>query len=513
MSKILGIDCGTTNSCMAVWEKGEVIIIPNAEGTRITPSVVAFSKTGEILIGESAKRQAVTNPKNTIFSVKRLLGREFSEIKENIEEFTYDVAAGKNNDINIIIDNKNHTPQQIAASILKKLKNDAELYLGEKVKQAVITVPAYFTDNQRQATRDAGKIADLDVVAIINEPSSAALAYGLDKEKDGILAVYDFGGGTFDISILKIFKNEFEVLATRGDTHLGGIDLDGAVIDYLTMEFDKKYNVDLKSDPQALQRLTDASEKAKCELSSTRTTEINLPFISATDSGPLHMIEKITRRNLEDLTANIIERTESPLANTLADAQLEPQDINEVLLVGGVTRMPKIVREVKNKFRNKVLQSINPDEVVAFGAAIRGASLSGQIDDMVFLDVIPMSLGIETSGGVCAKLIDRNTTIPTRIGEIFTTEQDNQKTVTINVLQGESGLVNENKSIGHFTLTGLEPAAKGTPHIDVVFDIDTNGILNVSAVDLKTGKSKDIQIASCSNLTDKEINKMKKSIE
>ena len=513
MAKILGIDLGTTNSCMAVWEKGAVIIIPNAEGLRVTPSVVAFSKSGETLIGETAKRQAVTNPKNTIFSIKRLMGREFSSIKNELEQLPYDVAAGKNGGINIVIDSKNYTPQQIAALIIKKLKNDAELYLGEEVKQAVITVPAYFDDNQRQATHDAGKIAGLEILAVINEPSSAALAYGLDKNSNGVLGVYDFGGGTFDISILTVAKNEFEVLSTKGDTMLGGVDFDNLLVDYLVQEFLKKYNVDLKSDPQALQRLTDTAEKTKCELSSVRSTEVNIPFISATDSGPLHLTEKLTRHKLEDLTVHLIEKTEPALAEALANAQLEYDDIKEMLLVGGMTRMPRIIREVKNQFRHKVLQSINPDEVVAFGAAIYGASLSGQIDDLMFLDVIPISLGIETSGGVSARLIDKNTTIPTRVSEIFTTESDNQKSVTINVIQGESDLVKGNKSVGHFMLTGIEPEPKGTPHIDVTFDIDASGILNVSAVDLKTGKTKDIQVASFSKLTDKEIEKMRESID
>ena len=513
MSKILGIDFGTTNSCMAVWEKGEVVIIPNSEGVRITPSVVAFCKTGDILIGEAAKRQSVTNPTNTIFSVKRLLGRGVAEIADNLKELPYDVAAGKNGEISIIINSKNYSPQQIAALILKKLKDDATLYLGEKIEKAVIAVPAYYTDSQRKATFDAGKIAGLEILAIINEPSSAALAYGLDKESKGILGVYDFGGGTFDISVLKIEKNDFEVLASRGDTRLGGLDFDVAIINYLAQEFEKKYNVDLKSDPQALQRLTDAAEKAKCELSSTQTTEINIPFISATDSGPLHMVEKLTRRMLEDFTSAILERAEGPITDSLLDAQIECNDIDETLLVGGMTRMPKIIREVKNRFKNKVLQSINPDEVVAYGAAVRGASLEGHIDDLMFLDVIPISLGIETSGGNFARLIERNTTIPTRISEIFTTELDNQKTVTINILQGENEQVKNNKSIGHFVLSGIEPEPKGIPHIDVAFDIDGNGLLNVSAVDLKTGKSKDIRIASCSTLTEEEINKMKISIE
>jgi molecular chaperone DnaK len=513
MPKVLGIDFGTTNSCMAIWEKGEVIVIPNAEGVRVTPSVVAFTKIGEILVGEPAKRQAVTNPKNTVFFVKRLMGQEYLGIKDVLEKFPYDITAGNNSGINIIIDNKTYTPQQISALILKKLVNDAELYLGEKVKQAVITVPAYFNDNQRRATYDAGKIADLDVLAILNEPSSAALAYSLDKKRDEILGVYDFGGGTFDISILKICKNEFEVLSSKGDTRLGGIDFDNVIIDYLAQAFQKKYNVDLRNDPQALQRLTDAAETAKCELSSVQTTEINLPFISATDSGPMHMTEILTRRKLEDLISNLIEKTELPLDDALLGAQLACDDISEILLVGGMTRMPKITREVKNKFHCKVLQSIKPDEVVAYGAAIRGASLAGSLDDVMFLDVIPMSLGIETSEGICTKLLDRNTTIPTRVTEIFTTESDNQSTVTINVLQGESELATENKSIGHFALTGIKPASKGMPHIDVTFDIDANGILTVSAVDLGTGQAKDIQISSSSKLTEKEIKQMKKSIE
>ena len=513
MSKILGIDFGTTNSCMAVWEKGEIVVIPNAEGVRITPSIVGFSKSGDVLIGEIAKRQAVTNPKNTVFNVKRLLGQEYLAIKDDLSQLPYDVAAGKDGGVNVLINNKNFSPQQIAALILKKLKKDAELYLGEDVEKVVITVPAYFDDNQRQATFDAGKIADLDVVAILNEPTSAALAYGLDKKTKGILGVYDFGGGTFDISILNVDNNEFEVLATRGNTKLGGVDFDNIIVDFLADNFFKKYNVELKNDPQALQRLTDAAETAKCELSSIQTTEINIPFISATDSGPLHITETVSRRKLDELCSHLIDATDVPTSEALADAQIKAEEIDELLLVGGMTRMPKIIREAKNLFKGKVLQSINPDEVVAYGAAIRGASSSGQIDDLMFLDVIPIPLGIEVSQGLFARLIDRNTTIPTRVGEIFTTEIDNQTTVTINVLQGENELAKDNKSIGHFTLSGIDPEPKGTPHIDVIFDIDTNGILSVFAVDLKTGQSKDIQIASHSNLSEEQIDQMKKAIE
>jgi len=496
MSKILGIDFGTTNSCMAVWENGEAVIIPNAEGSRVTPSVVAFGNSDEVLVGESAKRQAVTNPKNTIFSVKRLLGRSFTEIKDNLKLYPFDVAEGKNGDVNIIMNDKNYSPVEIATFILHKLKSDAELYLGEKVHKAVITVPAYFDDLERQAIYNTGKMADLDIIGIINEPTSAALAYGLDKDSQNIVAVHDLGGGTFDISLLNLNGNDFEVLATRGNTSLGGVDFDNEIIAFLTKEFKNKYNIDLNDDPQALQRLTDAAESAKCELSSTKSTEINLPFISVNDTGPLHLTQKLSRRKLEELTEHLIDETNEPFAGCMVDSKLAFQDIDEVLLVGGMTRMPRIIRNIKSKFHEKVLQSINPDEVVAIGAAIHGASLSGAIDDLVLLDVTPMSLGIETAGGIFTKLIERNSAIPTNINEVFTTESDNQSSVTINVLQGESDLAKKNKSLGHFQLSGIDPEEKGLPHIEVIFDINANGILNVSAVDLKTGRSKEIKISS-----------------
>ncbi len=513
MSKILGIDFGTTNSCMAVWKKKEIIIIPNAEGVRVTPSIVAFTKNGDILVGESAKRQAVTNPKNTISFVKRLLGREFNEIEDSLKKMPYEVAAGKNGAVNIVISNKNYLPQQIAAFILKKLKTDAELYLGEEIKQAVITVPAYFNDNQRQATYDAGQIAGMDVLAILNEPSSAALAYCLDQNSQGFWGVFDFGGGTLDLSILKINNNEFEVLATKGNTSLGGFDFDNLIIDYLADKFQKAYNVDLRSDAQALQRLTDAAEKAKCELSSIRTAEINLPFISATDSGPLHLNENLTRLEFERMTADLIEKSVSPLTETVADSQLQFDDLNEILLVGGMTRMPEVRRKVQNISHCKILQSIKPDEVIAYGAAIYGASSTGKIDDLVFLDVVPESLGIETTKGKVARLIEKNSSIPIRISDMFTTEFDNQTTVTVNILQGDGEFVTDNKSIGHFVLNGIDPAPKGSSHIEVTFDVDLNGIMNVSAVDLKTGVKKDLQITSALKLTKDEIKRMEKTIE
>lgn len=510
MSKVLGIDLGTTNSCMSVWEKGEVVVIPNAEGFRVTPSVVALSKSGEFLIGEPAKRQAVSNPKGTILSVKRLIGKKYSELNENlIKSLTYEITSGKDGNIQIVLDKKNYSPQQISAMIIKKLKNDAESYIGEKITKSVISVPAYFDENQRQATKDSGKIAGLDVIGIINEPTSAALAYGLDKEDKKLLTVYDFGGGTFDISILSVNKNKFEVLVTKGNTMLGGVDFDNELVNYLSSEFKSKYGIDLRSDPQALQRLTESSERAKCELSSIQSTEVSLPFITANENGPIHLNEVISREKFNDLIRHLIEETEEPLANCMNDSNIQFDDIEEVLLVGGTTRIPKIIENVREKFgQNKVLKTINPDEVVSFGAAIYGASLSGEVDDLMFLDVIPISLGIETSDGKTAKLIDKNTTIPTRVGEIFTTAKDNQTSVTINVVQGENDLVKDNKSIEHFKLTGIESQPKGTPHIDVIFDIDANGILHVSAIDLKNGNKKEIQITSGIKMSEEEISKL-----
>lgn len=500
MSKILGIDFGTTNSCMAVWENGKVVIIPNAEGSRITPSVVAFGSNDEILIGEPAKRQAITNPKNTIFSIKRLLGRKFSDLKDNIKQYPFDVVSGKNGDVNIVVNNKKYSPVEIAAFILQKLKSDTELYLGEKIHKAVIAVPAYFNDLERQAVYNAGKSAALDIIGIINEPTSAALGYGLKKNNQNIIAVHDIGGGTFDISILNLKSNKFEVLATNGNTNIGGVDFDNAIIGYTAKEFKNRYNIDLKDDPQALQRLTSAAENAKCELSSTLSTEINLPFISLNETGPLHLTQKLTRKKLEELTEYLIDKTNEFFAECMLDSKLGFQDINEVLLVGGMTRMPRVIKNIKSKFHEKVLRSINPDEIVAIGASIHGATLSGVIDDLVLLDVTPLPLGIKTAGGIFTRLLERNSSIPTSVNKTFTTASDNQTSVTINVLQGEDNLAKKNKSLGHFKLTGIDPEKQGIPHIKVIFDINVNGILNVSAVDLKTGRSKDIKIDSGSTL-------------
>ncbi len=496
MSKILGIDLGTANSCMAVWEKGEVFIIPNAEGGRVTPSVVAFTADNEVIVGEPAKRQAVVNPKRTVSSIKRLIGKSYSELTETVKHLSYDVVNGRNGEISIFINEKHFTPQEITAFILKKLKKDAELYFNESVEKTIITVPAYFDDIQRQATFEAGKLAGLDVIGVINEPTSAAIAYGFDKNSNDIIMVYDLGGGTFDITVLEVKNNQFEVLATRGDTQLGGIDFDQRIISFLNESFRNKNGVDLLKDPQALQRLTDAAEKAKCELSASQSTEINLPFISVNELGPLHLSEKITRKHLEDLSADFVARTKELYTGLIVDAKLEFQDVDKLILTGGMTRMPKIVRTVKSSFHEKVFYNINPDEAVATGAALYAASLAGHIDDMILLDVVPISLGIETSGGIFTKLIEKNTSIPTRISEIFTTESDNQTSVTINVLQGESNSVDNNKSIGHFILTDINPAPKGTPHIDVSFDVDSSGVLNVSAVDMKTGRKKNIILST-----------------
>ena len=511
MSKILGIDLGTTNSCMAVMDGNTFKIIPNAEGANTTPSVVAFTKNGERLVGQTAKRQAVTNPKNTIFSVKRFMGRKFNEVQEEISRVPYKVVANNNGDACIEANGKTYTPPEISAMILQKLKQDAEAYLGEKITEAVITVPAYFNDTQRQATKDAGRIAGLDVKRIINEPTAAALAYGMDKQKaDERIAVYDLGGGTFDISILEIGDGVFEVKATNGDTHLGGDDFDKVVMDWIADEFQKENGVDLRKDPQALQRLKEAAEKAKIELSSSMSSDINLPFISMNADGPVHLQMTLTRAQLEKLTDPLLERTKIPCNNCLNDSGLSSSRINEVILVGGMTRMPRVQEVAKQIFSKDPHKGVNPDEVVAAGAAIQGGVLSGNasLGDVVLLDVTPLSLGIETLGGVTTRLIERNTTIPTRKSQIFSTAADNQPSVDIHVLQGERDMAKDNKTIGRFRLDGIAPAPRGVPQIEVSFDIDANGILNVTAKDMGTGKEQKITITASSGLSEQDIQRM-----
>ncbi len=508
MSKILGIDLGTTNSCMAVMDHGEYKIIPNAEGNRTTPSIVAFTKSGERLVGQTAKRQAVTNPKNTIFSIKRLMGRKYSEVQREKELVPYEIVEAPNGDAHVRVGDHTYSPPEISAMILQKLKTDAEAYLGETISQAVITVPAYFNDSQRQATKDAGKIAGLEVLRIINEPTAAALAYGLDKKSDETVAVYDLGGGTFDISILEIGDGVFEVKATNGDTHLGGDDFDQAVINYLADEFQKENNVDLRKDPQALQRRKEAAEKAKCELSSSMSTDINLPFITMNQDGPVHMNMTLTRAQLEKLCDPLLDRTKIPCQNCMKDAEVTKSQIKEVILVGGMTRMPRVQEVAKETFDKEPHKGVNPDEVVAAGAAIQGGVLKGEVNDVLLLDVTPLSLGIETMGGVMTKLIERNTTIPTKKSEIFSTATDNQPAVDVRVLQGERELARDNKSLGLFKLDGIAPAPRGVPQIEVTFDIDANGILHVTAKDLGTGKEQKITITASSGLTEAEIEKM-----
>ncbi|MEA4861828.1 MAG: molecular chaperone DnaK [Victivallaceae bacterium] len=508
MSKILGIDLGTTNSCMAVMEHGEAKVIPNAEGNRTTPSVVAFTKSGERLVGQLAKRQAVTNPKNTVFSVKRFMGRKFSEVAGERSNVPFEVVEAKNGDAHIKIGDHVYSPPEISAMILQKLRTDAEAYLGEEVKQAVITVPAYFNDSQRQATKDAGKIAGLEVLRIVNEPTAAALAYGLEKKSDEIVAVYDLGGGTFDISILEIGDGVFEVKATNGDTHLGGDDFDLKIIDFLAEQFKKEHGVDLRKDSQALQRLKEAAEKAKCELSSSMTTEVNLPFITMNADGPLHMNVTMSRAELEKQVDDLIRRTEKPCRNCLHDAGVGIDAIKEVIMVGGMTRMPKVQEEAKDIFQKEPHKGVNPDEVVACGAAIQGGVLGGQVNDVVLLDVTPLSLGIETLGGVFTRVIDRNTTIPARKSQVFSTAADNQPSVDIHILQGEREMAADNKTIGNFRLDGIAPAPRGVPQIEVTFDIDANGILHVTAKDRGTGKEQKITITANSGLNDSEIEKM-----
>ncbi|MBR0681032.1 molecular chaperone DnaK [Roseomonas eburnea] len=515
MSKVIGIDLGTTNSCVAIMEGKDVRVIENAEGARTTPSMVAFAKNGERLVGQSAKRQAVTNPTGTLFAVKRLIGRRFDDpmVQKDIGLAPFKIVKAANGDAWVEVDGKQYAPQQISAMVLTKMKETAEAYLGETVSQAVITVPAYFNDAQRQATKEAGAIAGLEVLRIINEPTAAALAYGMDQKKGGTIAVYDLGGGTFDVSILEIGDGVFEVKSTNGDTFLGGEDFDQRIIDYLADEFRKEQGIDLRGDKLALQRLKEAAEKAKIELSSAKETELNLPFITADASGPKHLVMKLTRAKLEALVDDLIQRTLEPCKQALKDAGLSAGEIDEVILVGGMTRMPKVIEVVKSFFGKEPARNVNPDEVVAIGAAIQGGVLKGDVKDVLLLDVTPLSLGIETLGGVFTRLIDRNTTIPTKKSQVFSTADDNQTAVTIKVYQGEREMAADNKMLGTFDLTGIPPAPRGVPQVEVTFDIDANGIVSVSAKDKATGKEQQIRIQAKSGLSDADIERMVKDAE
>jgi molecular chaperone DnaK len=513
MSKIIGIDLGTTNSVVAVMEGGEPVVITNPEGSRTTPSVVAFTKGGERLVGQVAKRQAVTNPENTVYSIKRFMGRKHEEVSEEMKIVPYRVTRASNNDARVVIMGKEYSPPEISSMILQKMRQAAEEYLGQKVSKAVITVPAYFNDSQRQATKDAGKIAGLEVLRIVNEPTAAALAYGLDKKKDETIAVYDFGGGTFDISILEVGEGVVEVKSTNGDTHLGGDNLDQRVIDWIVDEFIKDQGIDLSKDKMALQRLKEAAEKAKMELSSTMESEINLPFVTADASGPKHLNMRLTRAKFEQLVEDILQKSVQPCKQAMADAGVKPENIDEVVLVGGSTRIPRVQQIVRELFKKEPHKGVNPDEVVAIGAAVQAGVLGGDVKDLLLLDVTPLSLGIETLGGVFTKLIERNTTIPTRKSEIFSTAADNQTSVEVHVLQGERSMAKDNRTLGKFHLVGIPPAPRGVPQVEVTFDIDANGIVNVSAKDLGTNKEQKITITSSSGLTKDEIERMRKDAD